>query len=406
MSRLFYTAGPGDAFSAFRSWLKGCDDVASTHVGHSRQIFESCIRHGYEALVTCSCPDRQDAEGRGIKITYRPDPTWGKSGLGYHRNLAAKARRDIKDATDFGASVIVIGEDSNPHHYAALARRGIKIVQTIHTRLWPDGFRPSFMQRLRFHDFARAYRNDLFAIVSTSDAISRQVRQIAGAQHRPIIEFQPLYRAGYYSDLAAPDWNAPVLDAAFVGRVEANKGVLDLVRVAKALSDRGVAMRFNICGLGGGLDDMREMVAAEGLAEQFSFHGWCDRQKLKQVLTGCQFSIVPTRRDFIEGFNQVAVESILGGRPAVVSDNCPVVDYTGDSIIVVPSDDIGAYVDVLQNLAADRDELRRRAGLCATDSQRFLDEQYSFGAAIDEVLGAIAQGRDPVARRLPFSGRG
>jgi glycosyltransferase involved in cell wall biosynthesis len=400
MLRIFYTAGPGNAFETFRMWAAGERDLTNSHVSYSGQMFEACARYGAAALITCTHGEGEEQAKGQISIVRRPDPSWGKSGLSYHRSLRQKARQIERDALAFDANVVVVSEDTDPSHYSALRRRGVPIVQALHTRLWPDRRPLSFMQRVRARSFGKGYGTPGTVVLSASDAISAQVASVTRGGHPPIVEFLPLYRAEHFEGVPPPARSADRLEILFIGRVEENKGVLDLIAIASLLKERGVDFRFQICGVGSSLERMQQMVVDEGLAERFLFHGWCDRERLRAVLAGCHVSIVPTRSDFVEGFNQVAVESILAGRPAVASDICPAVSYVGEAVRIVRADDIPGYADALEGLARDSATLSRHVAACPAAGSRFFDTRHSFGSALDEVFQASLEKRPIRSRRI------
>ena len=401
MLKVFYTAGPGNAFGVFEDWRNGLPDASTSHVAYSRQFMDACRRHGAQALITSYHGAGQERQAHGLSIVRRPDPAQGRRGLAYHRGLLRRAQQNIRDATRFGANLVVLTEDSSPAHYMPLIRRGVTVVQALHTRLWREDRSPGLLGRLRLRAMAPRYRRDLAAVLSCSDVVTRQLRELAGPDHCPVVEFLPLYRAEHYDGMSAPVIDAQPLDIAFVGRIEANKGVLDLVEIARRLRMGGSDCRFHICGTGSAEDALRQQIAAHGLEGMFRLYGWCDRDRLRAVMGRCQLGIVPTRRDFIEGFNQVVVETILSGRPAIVSDICPAVNYLADSVTVVPAGDTQGYVRAIRELAQDRDRLARHVAACHAESRPFLDETLSFGAALDRVFTALRDGHPVVPRAIP-----
>ena len=63
----------------------------------------------------------------------------------------------------------------------------------------------------------------------------------------------------------------------FVGRVEHDKGVFDLVEIAKELARKGLNdIGFDVCGVGGALDELKRSVAASGLSDR-GYFAWSDR---------------------------------------------------------------------------------------------------------------------------------
>lgn len=401
MLRVLYTAGPGNAFSTFDDWRNGRSDQATSHSAYSRQFYEACARHEAAALITCYYPGGQEQTYGNLTVVQRPDPTAGKSGMAFHQSLAQKARQNIADAIAFDANVVLIAEDTSPHHYRALAKRGVRVIQALHTRLW--GGQLSLMQRLRRLGHARGYTEGFVSVLSASNEITNEIRFVDKNRKTKIIEFLPHYKESFFSGLSVPKFDAEIIDICFIGRVEVSKGVLDLVEIASGLSASGFKFRFHICGVGSALDSMRNLVEEKGHSERFVFHGWCNREALRNNLDRCQITIVPTRASVPEGFNQVIVESILAGRPVVASDACPAVNYVGDAIAIVRGDDISGYIAAIRALGSDRGKLREMYAACPDAGRPFLSEGFSFGAALDEVFAAAKDGRPMIEKRMPTS---
>lgn len=400
MLRILYNAGPGNAFETFRMWKHGERDLVTSHVSYSGQMLEACERHGAAALITCYHETGQEQAHGDISIVRRPDLSRGKSKLAYHQSVWQKAQQNIRDAIEFDANVVVIAEDTNPLHYAPLRRRGVRVVQALHTRLWADNAHLGIMQRMRLRMLAKAYSSGDTIVLSASDVVSRQVAEVARRATPPILEFLPLYYAEHFAELPPPVQKQGKIEVFFIGRVEENKGVLDLVEIGILLKERGVNFRFQVCGTGSSLDKMKQMVTDLDLSEQFLFHGWCDRDRLREVITDCHVSIIPTRSDFIEGFNHVTVEAVLAGRPAVVSAICPAVHYVGNAVKIVQADNIHGYVEALETLARDPEKLSQHTAACQDAGKRFLDPSLSFGSVLDEVFRACSESRQVRPRRI------
>lgn len=402
MLRVFYAAGPGNAFAVFRDWKEACPDLTTSHVSYSRQLLEACSRHEAAALITCTYEGDEEQVFGNRSIVRRPDPCRGKSGLCFHFSLYEKARQNIRDALAFGANVLIISEDTNPNHYMGLRRRGIHIVQTLHTCLWCEGRSQKLMQRLRLWGCGRAYSSGAVTVLSPSNVTSGQVEQLSGARAPRVLEFLPLYDRDHYSDIPAPDYDALCLRILFIGRIEVDKGAVDLVEIAKLLDATGTAFQFDICGTGSAFDMMKHMVNAQNLTKKFVFHGWCDRNALRRIMSESHACIVPTRSDIGigEGFNQVIIEAILSRRPVVASSICPAVHYVSEAVEIVPANDLRGYATSLRELSIDRDKLRRRAQACHSAGRRFVDRSYSFGTALDEVFSALRNNRPVIERRI------
>ncbi len=203
MLRVLYNAGPGNAFETFRMWKHRERDLVTSHVSYSGQMLEACERLGAAALITCTHETGQEQAHGDISIVRRPDLSRGKSGPAYHWSVWKKAQQNIRDAIDFDANVVVIAEDTNPLHYPPLRRRGVRLVQALHTRLWADNVHLGIMQRIRLRMLGKAYSSGGPIILSSSDVVTKQVLAISKQATPPILECLPLYFSEHFAGAAS-----------------------------------------------------------------------------------------------------------------------------------------------------------------------------------------------------------
>ncbi|MBK6578431.1 MAG: hypothetical protein IPG17_19995 [Sandaracinaceae bacterium] len=111
----------------------------------------------------------------------------------------------------------------------------------------------STKSRVLFHTQRPFYRFHAprAAVLSASSMVSAQVQDIAGERTIPIVEFFPLFRSDLFSDIPDPEASRRPFRVMFVGRVEANKGVFDLMEIARRLRSTRSASGIDCCGAGG-----------------------------------------------------------------------------------------------------------------------------------------------------------
>jgi glycosyltransferase involved in cell wall biosynthesis len=180
----------------------------------------------------------------------------------------------------------------------------------------------------------------------------------------------------------------------FVGRIERNKGVFDLLAIARRLGAAGRGeIEFDICGAGSHLDELKRQAVEEGLENRFRCHGYCSKPTMREMFARSHVVIVPTTSEFIEGFNQVVAEGVLNGRPVITSSVCPALDYVRGAVVEVPPDDVTAYGDAIMRLCDDEEFYRACCRSCAAAQAQFYDEGRSFAAALRKVLGWLRTGQ-------------
>ena len=70
---------------------------------------------------------------------------------------------------------------------------------------------------------------------------------------------------------------------------------------------------------------MRDVEQA-GIADRFRMHGHCDWTTMRRMFASAHVVIVPTRTEFVEGFNSVVAEAVIAGKPVITSSVCPALE--------------------------------------------------------------------------------
>lgn len=401
--RVFYAAGCGDVLGTFAHWSEGRDDPSRVAWTYSGQFFDVRRELGFEAYVYCDCATAGTASGEGVLVRHVPRPP-GSRGLAFHIAQVRNGIRLLAAAFKFRADVLVI--NGGMTHWFVLRCfpwLGIDVIPALHCALTAEGPRSRWNRWVVDRLGVGLFREESLAILAFPGRTSDQVRAITGGQHAPIVEFLPTYRRTTFEGIAAADPTSRPFRVVFAGRVEVEKGALDLVAITKGIRARGVTdIEFDICGSGSALTPLCRLVDKEGLTPVFRFHGDCSHEQLVTHYSAAHAVIVPTRSEFAEGFNKVVVEGVLAGRPVVTSSACPAIEMVGAAVVAVPSDSIDAYAEMLARLATDRDFYEEKRAACATVGEPFCDPRKSWGEALKTIL---LQNRERWERRAERAGR-
>jgi len=400
--RVLYLAGPGDAGASLEAFRSGTLNSSIMHVGYSDQFFRVCRELEIPSLVLTTNSRIDEVEYGNLRVEKIKDDFKGTSGARYQAAHVSFARTVLTKARRFKANVVVVQMAPYPLLLSPLRVLGARLVLAMHCTLWPQFKSPSTTTRFARQTQWPFYR--LFdTILSASRLCSDQIRQVTSAPP-PIVEFLPLMRGESFERISAPELASEKFRVVFVGRTEADKGVFELVEIASRLRAAGKTnISLDICGDGGALPELRRRVADANLSS-VTLHGWCDAEQLHDVFSRSHLSIVPTTSNFVEGFNQVIVESLLAGRPVLTSKVCPAVDYVRSAVVQVPPDDVGAYTDAIVALAADRARYAALQRACAAVSRKFLDPAFGFGSGVRQMLLAFQAKSKPASFEIPFDG--
>jgi glycogen synthase len=386
--RILYASGPGDAIGTFRRWLGGEDDPSVPDVAYSRQFFDVCRDIGAEAWVIGAHPRAETMEDRGIRVEHRPIPWDDRSGLRWHWGRIRYGRGLVRSAREFGADVAVLsGHGMHWFSMSALAKHGIRAVACLHNTLWPAFRAPGRVGRLLMSLGRAFFARDCQAILSHPGVCQQQVASLTEGGHRPIVPFLPFYRAATFADVAARSEPAPPFRVLFVGRIEPEKGVFDLLEVARGLQRDGrTDIEFDVCGSGSALEALKSAVADAGLQDAIRLHGFQTGQALRDHFARSHAVIVPTRTTVGEGFNAVICEAILSGRPVITSRVCPALGLVAEAAVEVEPDDIAGYRAAIVRLREDETLYAAKREACRRVTRQFLDGDNSWGAGLSKIL--------------------
>lgn len=191
------------------------------------------------------------------------------------------------------------------------------------------------------------------AVLSISGIIGKQLDELTGKRSPKVVLFRPIYEHALFSSISRPDWVQSPFRVIFVGRVTVEKGVFTLLDAARLLRQRSCEnIVFEICGTGGAFNKLQQSLRQEKITD-VNLHGHCDRARLSKLYSQCHVVIVPTTRDFPEGFNRVSIEAILCARPAIVSSAALEPDIASAAIEVQPADPEG-LADAIVKLKENR----------------------------------------------------
>ena len=172
------------------------------------------------------------------------------------------------------------------------------------------------------------------------------------------------------------------------GRVDARKGVLDLLGAARQLVNSGERFRLLISGIGPTYDETAAAIPAMGLAGHVEMTGYIDYDRVPEIYRRASIFVSPT---YAEGFSNTILEA-MASRMAVVScRSVGVVDCIrdGENGLLTEPGDIDGLAAALRRVLQDA-ELRTRLADAALAECRAVYSWAKVGRQIMDVYAAIA----------------
>src|SRR4249919_756744 len=365
--KLFYaTTAPADFVNAHRAWAAGSDFDREVAITFSSQVEDFVAQVGGEALMISGHSNGDRLVDGPFEIMHLPEKP--ASGWRWHVEHVRHARKMIGLAREFRADVAVIDSGTMPYWMmAALRKDGMTIIPVFHNTLYrPKG--PSRLQRLEApltHSFLK-----VTTPIHVSPACKRQVGHG--------IEIRAQFKRDQFERVAPASFSSP-FNVLFVGRVNAIKGVFDIVEAARLCGDE---VTWTICGTGPDLERLKR--ESQGLP--IDVRGWTSNEELNEARSRCQAVIVPTTFDFEEGMAMTAVEAILSGRSLVTNWVVPALEVLRPACVEAEPENPRSIADAVLSLARDRKHWQSLVDACPALQEPFYDRRHSLTAALEEIL--------------------
>jgi glycosyltransferase involved in cell wall biosynthesis len=389
--RILYAAGPGDVIGTYRHWAAGRDDPAQVAVTYSSQFYDFCRENTASGFVISSHPRREKVVEGNLRIEHRPVPFPRGPSLLYHFGKIWSGLKMVVTAVAFQADAVIVADGVHWFVLGLLPWFGIAVVPTLHCVLWPKTRPPTgLIDRFFWVLHRRFFRKRVTAVLSLSSDITQQLLPILRGKPLPIIPFLPSYRREAFGD----GFGAPPRDGKFrvffAGRIEKNKGVFDLLEIARRFAREGLTdIEFDLCGDGSQLETLRQAVLADGFSDRFRLHGHTARPRMMELYEQCHVVIVPTTSDFVEGFNKVVAEGVLAGRPVITSSVCPALEYVRDAVVEVPPDAWMGYADAIVELRNSTAFYDQKRTATRAVREQFCDPNRSWKHAVGTAMAVV-----------------
>ena len=169
----------------------------------------------------------------------------------------------------------------------------------------------------------------------------------------------------------------------FVGRLEPEKGVSDLIR-AFSMVPRPSSLR--LVGEGSGRSALEALVKQLGLESHVVFRGAVASDRIGEEYRRIDLLVLPSRTTPVwkEQFGRVLVEAMATGVAVIGSDSGAIPSVIGEAGIVVPEGDIEALARAIQTIAGSAvlcNDLKRKGRKRAHDfftQERVARQTVSF----------------------------
>ena len=170
----------------------------------------------------------------------------------------------------------------------------------------------------------------------------------------------------------------------FIGRVQANKGILDLFDACVPILANDSDLKLVYVGTGSGEETLRKRISTHGFQSKVQLLGEVSHNDLAQILSLSYVVVAATRPEFPEGRCMVVMESLVMGVPVIAPNFGPfpyLITHNENGLLYKP----GSVNDLREKLKLMLTEQglyeTLRSGACISGA-RLVKPALTFGQAV------------------------
>jgi glycogen(starch) synthase len=376
---IYYAAVAGDVLGTYIRWRGGQVDERQTALTYSGQFFELCRLLNRPGVASFPSAEKRQLVDPGFSVHSRPFSECGR-GIWFYVYQFCRAAWLFADVMRSRArDVLVMDGVTFFFLLAPLAWSGRRVFLSIHTVLRRKGVPQSRVQRMIAVFDAWFIRRYCVGCLVASPRIAAQLLTQTGCRENLISLFYPTYDREVFERFVQPDAALRPFRILYVGRIEVEKGVFDLLQSYHQLLAAGKNVQLDYCGEGQALPSLSEAILKAGISNVRTL-GHLNQSELLDQVAMAQVVVVPTRSSFPEGLNQVIIEAVLAKRPVVTSSVCPAIDLVASAVLEAEPDKVDSYTDALQRLIDDPQLFDQKAQAAARLGGEFFDAEKGWTA--------------------------
>ena len=342
--RISYIHGPGDAFGTLVHWKANRADSRLIKQTYSGQFFDLITEIDGFGQVICVSHTEPTADPR---FRFETVCRGRGAGIKYYIEEFRYARAVGDRITEFDPDVVLISSDFPSFAFDSLPRRPVKIL-SMHNTFWRPYGKPNGAKQ-KILNFARkiSLRHTNLAVCVSMEC-QRQFEEVrSNLSVLSVIQIPRLTR-NFQDD---PDHLPKKL--LYVGRVEINKGVEDLVYAFSEIKPEFPDITLKIVGDGSAFECIKRLVAQLDLERSIEFTGLLGAADVGRAYAESDLCICPTQWSFNEGLATVPLEAASYGVPTIMSHAVPAKEYFGEGSITFEPGNVKDLSSKIQNTIAD-----------------------------------------------------
>nr|WP_317195388.1 glycosyltransferase family 4 protein [Rufibacter roseolus] len=215
--------------------------------------------------------------------------------------------------------------------------------------------------------------NEADLILTVSERTARMITKRYGISAKKV---QVVYNG---ADEVIPSPVTPIKrkQVTFLGRLVAQKGPLQFLKVAKQVLKQDPEVTFVVAGHGPQLEEAKQMVRRLGIEDSVTFTGFLAPAKAEELLKNSTVFLLPA---LSEPFGLAAIEATLAGLPVVITHQTGAAEVLPQASVADCNDTAG-LAELVLNLLKDTD-LRQKQ----VEANQKAVKQLTWGVTADQVM--------------------
>ena len=325
----------GDFADVLRRHAEGVEQTYATH-DECAKLFKGLLDAGVELTIhSFVTPEaREERPLDGLRIVSLGARSYAESGL--LRDAVAKDESDaiVAHFADVELLRAVIGKE----------RRSMAVLANSYNRKGPK----AWLGRRRV---AKLLNSPRLELVSNHCLPATNHLASFGVDRTKLIAWDVPHRFDPKDVAPKTLASGKAFNVAFAGAIRADKGVADLIRAAAQLNADGLDLRCSFAG-SGEIEEMRALGDQLGISDKLEFHGLVPNGEVFNLFRNADVVVVPSHREYTEGFPLTMFEAIGSRTPIVCSNHPMFVPVLKDQVhaAIFPGGDAGAFAHAIRRV--------------------------------------------------------
>lgn len=347
--KISYIHGPGDAFGTFLQWKQNRADGGIIKQTYSSQFYDIISEIDGRGQIICTTPTEASLD---IRFKFETISRKRASGIKYYLQELKYAFAISKKVGLFEPDIIIVSSDFPRYFFDILPSRPLKIL-SIHNTFWrPYGYPHGFKEWLLNRAEKFGLRNTNLAV-----CVSMECKRQFEAIRSPSSVFSIMQIPRLKENSSTNNDRNPE-NILFVGRIEFDKGVEDLIHAFSIVKREFPYLRLKIVGSGGALEKLKVLAVQLGLQAEIDFAGPLDALGVGKSYAEADLCICPTQWSFNEGLATVPLEAGSYGVPTIMSEAVPAKEQFGDGSIVFEPGNVKDLSNKIRHIISDKEAFK------------------------------------------------